>query len=217
MTKDANTREEGFSNFVAGSTDTEAVAQYYDDWAKTYDATLADWEYEAPDRSASLVAPYLPKGARILDVGCGTGLVSEALRKHGDFHLDGLDISAESLKLAQARGTYDKLVCHDLQKLPLPVEDKAYDAAMSVGVLTYIEDCNALFRDLCRCVRSGGIVAFTQRTDRWEDLDFEGLIKAIEAEGLWSVVHIGKPRGYLPGNADFGDNIKVIHTLCRVV
>ena len=204
-------------DFKAGSTDSEVVARYYDEWARTYDATLADWEYEAPDRAAELSTPHLSAGAAILDVGCGTGLVSEALRKHGDFHLHGIDISAASLELAQKRGTYENLVCHDLQNLPLPVGDKAYDAAMVIGVLTYVEDVEALFRDLCRCVRSGGIIAFTQRTDRWDELHFDDLIGRLSDEGFWTAIHIGKPRGYLPGNEDFGDDIKVVHTLCRVI
>ncbi len=217
MNEDNTKSTDGLIDFKAGSTDSEAVAQYYDAWAGTYDATLRDWEYEAPDRAAELIASHLPAGAVILDVGCGTGLVSEALGKHGDFHLHGIDISSASLELAQKRATYESLVCHDLQKLPLPTADKAYDAAMIVGVLTYIEDVEALLRDLCRCVRSGGMIAFTQRTDRWEELHFDDLIKRLADEGLWTAVHIGKPRGYLPGNRDFSDEIKVIHTLCRVL
>lgn len=214
MDRDSNDR---FTSLKAGSTDSQAIADYYDDWAKSYDATLATWEYAAPEDAAALIAPHLPAGAETLDVGCGTGLVSEALGRHGRFRLHGIDISAASLKLAEERGTYETLVCHDLQQQPLPLADDAYEAAISVGVLTYIEDAGALFRDLCRCVRSGGVIGFTQRTDRWQDRDFDTLIETLGREGLWTVEHVSEPHGYLPGNEDFADEIKIIHTLCRVV
>jgi predicted TPR repeat methyltransferase len=216
MTQDNTSKAEGFTSLKAGSTDSEAIADYYDHWAKTYDATLEAWHYAAPRDAAALITPHIPAGGRIIDVGCGTGLVSEALEAAGDhYHLDGIDISAASLKLAEQRGTYETLVCHDLQKLPLPLDDNAYDAAISVGVLTYIADCGALFKDLCRCVRPGGVIAFTQRTDRWEDLEFRALIDGIATEGLWSVLHVSDPQAYLPCNEDFADEIKIIHTVCR--
>lgn len=216
MAQDNTSRSDGFTSLKAGSTDSDAIADYYDDWAKTYDTTLATWDYQTPKDAAALLAPHLAPEAHILDVGCGTGLVADALSPYGDYRLDGIDISAVSLKLAEARGRYEKLVCHDLQKHPLPLEDDSYDAAISVGVLTYIADAEALFRDLCRCVRAGGVIAFTQRTDRWETLDFAAMIGSLENEGLWSTLHISEPRGYLPENEDFADEIKIIHTLCRV-
>ena len=216
MSQDDKSRSGGFPSLKAGSTDPDAIADYYDDWAKSYDETLAAWDYQAPKDAAALLAPHLAPKAHILDVGCGTGLVADALSRFGNFHIDGIDISAESLKLAEARGGYEKLVCHDLQKHPLPLEDDSYHAAISVGVLTYIADAEALFRDLCRCVRTGGVLAFTQRTDRWETLDFAAMIATLESDGLWTPLHISEPRRYLPENEDFADDIKIIHTLCRV-
>lgn len=208
-------RAEGFS-LAQGSTDSRAVETYYDDWAGTYDETLTEWNYSAPDDAAGLIAPHLEPGARILDVGCGTGLLAEALRAQGDYSVDGIDISARSLDFASKRGGYASLTRHDLQALPLPAETDAYDAAASVGVLTYIDDAGALLADICRCVLPGGVVAFTQRTDRWHDLDFRATVERIAGDGFWTVLEFGEPRPYLPGNEEFADAVEVIHTLCRV-
>ncbi|MGB8621318.1 MAG: methyltransferase domain-containing protein [Paracoccaceae bacterium] len=199
-----------------GTTDSRAVESYYDDWAERYDETLSEWQYRAPADASDLLASHLDDGARVLDVGCGTGLLAAALRKRGDYTVDGIDISAESLQLAERRGDYTRLLRHDLQDLPLPVQDNAYDAAASVGVLTYIEDAEALLRDLCRCVRPGGAIAFTQRTDLWQERDFPAMIGGLERDGLWANRHISAPLQYLPGNAEFSEEIKVIHTLCMV-
>ena len=94
--------------------------------------------------------------------------------------------------------------------------DNTYDAAISVGVMTYIEDAEALLRDLCRCVRRGGAIAFTQRTDLWDKRNFPETIERLEGDGLWTNHHISPPRQYLPGNEEFSDEINVIHALCKV-
>ncbi|MEJ8473247.1 class I SAM-dependent DNA methyltransferase [Roseibium algae] len=217
MTVDSNSEPDGFVSLKQGLKDPDAIADYYDQWAVSYDQTLATWDYAAPGEAAALIVPHLVSEATILDVGCGTGLVSEALGKHGSFHIHGIDLSEVSLKQAEARGTYDQLLCHNMDNLPLPLGLDAYDAALSVGVLTYIEDAEPLLRDLCRCVRSGGVITFTQRTDLWEKRDFAALIEEFAVQNLWTVLHTSEPRSYLPGHEDFTDEIKVIHTLCRVV
>lgn len=199
----------------SGGTDHRQITAYYDDWAATYDATLESWNYRTPSDSAEMLLPHLTRGARVLDVGCGTGLFGQALQERGAFHLTGLDISVQSIRKARERGIYAEIVAHNLQSLPLPIEEDSMDAAACVGVLTYIDDAAALLRDICRCLRPGGLVTFTQRTDRWQALGFDKTLSALEAEGSWSVLEITGARDYLPGHADFGDDIKVIHTLCR--
>ncbi|EKV29765.1 Williams-Beuren syndrome chromosome region 27 [Caenispirillum salinarum AK4] len=199
-----------------GSTDSGAVETYYDDWAGTYDDTLASWDYQAPRDAVDQLVPHLAEGARVLDVGCGTGLVADAVLGRGRYRLDGMDISAASLALAEKRGGYGHLVRHDLQIVPLPIADDAYDAAACVGVLTYIEAPEALLSDMCRVVRPGGTLCFTQRTDRWEEKGFDALLERMEQQGLWTVLTVSEPKPYLPSNSDYGESIKVIHVTCRV-
>ena len=134
------------------------------------------------------------------------------LLSHG---LDNPDLMGAAL--AEKRGGYSRLIHHDLQNIPLPAGDDAYDAAASVGVLTYIQDAEALFRDLCRCVRPAGAIAFTQRSDLWEERMFPQIISRLETEGLWQNRHVSRPRAYLPGNEDFADDVRGIHTLWLVL
>ena len=215
MSKTQDT-EGRLSSLRQGATDTDAVKSYYDDMADHYDDTLAAWQYRAPEDACELLTLHLAEGARVLDVGCGTGLMGLALMRRGAFHVDGIDISDASLRHAEARGCYARLIRHDLQALPLPVRDDSYDAAAAVGVMSYIADAPALMRDLCRAVRPGGLITFTQRTDFWQERDFAGMIERLKGEGLWRRVTITHPLDYIPGHADFTDEIKVILTLCKV-
>jgi len=207
----------GLVSLRVGSTDSGVVEDYYDSWAASYDETLKDWCYATPSDAADLLVPLLPTGAKVLDVGCGTGGMGGELARRGQFNIDGFDISTASLALAAERGCYRALTQCDLQKLPLPAADNSYEAAVSVGVLTYIEDGAALMRDLCRIVRPDGMIAFTMRSDLWAVRRYPKLLKDLAAAGLWSVHHISAPLPYLPGNEDFQEDIKVIHTLCRVL
>ncbi|ETX13425.1 hypothetical protein OCH239_10610 [Roseivivax halodurans JCM 10272] len=215
MASNTSKRDQSF-DLKSGTTDAAVVSRYYDDWAATYDETLKSWNYQAPSDAAGRLAPHLMPRDAVLDVGCGTGLFGQAMRSHGSFRMVGLDISAESLRLATELDLYERLVEHDLQKLPLPVEENSMAGAASIGVLTYIENAADMLRDLCRCVRPGGVITFTQRTDRWTDLDFGTTVEEIVRENLWTVLEISEPQDYLPGNEDFGQQIQIIHTVCRV-
>ena len=214
-----NDAAQGFDSLKAGSTDTSAIEAYYDDWAERYDLTLNEWDYKAPREAAAMLREKLEPGPNVpdvLDVGCGTGLFAGALSAVLDCRIEGVDISAASLEIAGKSGIYDRLHRHDLQTIPLPFGDNAFDAAACVGVLTYIEDAAGLLADICRVIRPNGYFAFTQRDDRWAEKNFDALVADFAERGIWTPVLITDPIPYLPKNDDFGDAIKVIHVLCRI-
>ena len=207
----------GFNSLKDGSTNSTAIAAYYDEWAETYDVTLKNWDYQAPDDAAATLCEYLKSGDDILDVGCGTGMFAKALSRYLECGIEGIDISAASLEIAEKQGGYDHLQRHDLQALPLPIDDNSFDAAACVGVMTYIEDAEGLLADLCRVLRPGGYILFTQRDDRWVEKNFDSLLNNFVERGLWMPLKISKAKTYLPKNDDFSDSIRVIHVLCQVV
>jgi predicted TPR repeat methyltransferase len=207
----------GFNSLKDGSTNSTATAAYYDEWAETYDVTLKNWDYQAPDDAAAILCEYLKSGDDILDVGCGTGLFAKALSRYLECGIEGIDISTASLEIAEKQGGYDHLQRHDLQAPPLPIDDNAFDAAACVGVMTYIEDAEGLLADLCRVLRPGGYILFTQRDDRWVEKNFDSLLNNFVERGLWTPLKISKAKPYLPKNDDFSHSIRVIHVLCQVV
>ena len=76
---------------------TDELMQVYAAWATEYDSDLIDGHgYRAPhDAVAGFLALNLDKDARILDVGCGTGMVGLLLRDAGFTTIDGADLSDE--------------------------------------------------------------------------------------------------------------------------
>ncbi len=210
------TGDEGFDSLKAGSTDTAAIESYYDDWADAYDQNLQDWNYRAPAEAADQLASHLSDGSAVLDVGCGTGLFAKALFCKYKCSITGIDISTASLEKARHLEIYDDLQRCDLQQPSLPFDTSRFDAAVSVGVMTYIAEPRVLLTDLCRIVKPSGHILFTHRDDRWKEQGFDALMKELEASGVWQLLDISEPRPYLPRNAEFGDDIKVVFAFCQV-
>ena len=106
----------------------------YEDWAPTYEKNLQqDYGYIAPRLAAAVFARYCEdKTTRILDLGCGTGLVGEELAAHGYSKLDGLDISPGMLDVARRKQIYDDLIVADMTQ-PIDLGGRRYGAAIAVG------------------------------------------------------------------------------------
>ena len=192
------------------------IEQYYDQWAAEYDGDLQDWNYEAPKEAAALLRQGVPLEAKVLDAGCGTGLSGQALKAQGYTHVTGIDLSQASLDLAQQTGAYERLAQVNMQQLPLPYETDEFGGLQCVGVLTYVPDTGGIMREFCRIVRHGGLVVFTQRDDLYAQRGDAAALQALEDEGVWEKILVSEPRPYLPGNADYGDQIRVIYCAFRV-
>lgn len=107
----------------------------YDDWAAEFDADMRAAGYAAPERvSAALASATSERGAPVLDLGCGTGLVGAALRAAGFATVDGLDASTGMLERARTKSLYRALIAADLGE-PLSFAPGDYRHATAAGVL----------------------------------------------------------------------------------
>ncbi len=181
-----------------GTSDPREVADRYDAWAQGYDDDLAAWSYRAPEVVAATVVTRLPAAESVLDVGCGTGLVGRALRGRGfTGELRGLDISQASLDVAGRTGAYTSVEQADLQQR-LPVADASADAVVCVGVMTYLPEVEAIWRELARAARPGGLVVVTQREDLWHERECAAVVERLQADGVWTPLEVAGPAPYLP-------------------
>ncbi|WP_413875056.1 class I SAM-dependent DNA methyltransferase [Albidovulum sp.] len=134
--------------------------RHYRDWADRYDRDFAaGMDYRSP---AAVAAAFAALGGRgpVLDVGAGTGLVAEALAREGIGPVDGIDISAEMLAIAAAKGVYRRTILADLTRA-LPIENSVYSGLISAGTFTHGHVGPEAFEELLRIARPGAVFAVT--------------------------------------------------------
>ena len=71
----------------------EELLKYYQDWTDNnkYNKDMVDWNYTAPQETVLILKKYaFNKNYKILDAGCGTGLVGIELKKYGYSNIEGL-------------------------------------------------------------------------------------------------------------------------------
>jgi predicted TPR repeat methyltransferase len=168
----------------------DEVRALYRDWAKSYDDDLLgdDLEYVAPVEAAAVFARHVDdRAAKVLDVGCGTGLAGQALAAAGFTDIDGADISAEMLAEAGGKGVYGRLIEADLTA-GLDVADGAYDAVLSVGTFTHGHVGPDGLDEAIRLVRRGGIVCVTVNEGVYDRMGYPAKLAALQQAGACTVV-----------------------------
>jgi SAM-dependent methyltransferase len=113
---------------------------------------------------------HVPRGGRLIDVGCGTGNGLLIFYERFGVGGVGVDVSGGMLRIAQAkladRGLPIELHCLDGQKLPF--DDDAFDSGISFEVLEHTPDPARLLAELARVVKPGGTVVVTTPNTLWE-------------------------------------------------
>lgn len=152
----------------------------YRDWAATYDETFAAaMGYAAPGRIAALFDRRWAGGGRVLDVGCGTGLVAEELAARP---VDGLDISAEMLAVAAQKGVYERLIEGDLTAR-LAIADDSYAGLISAGTFTHGHVGPGALDELVRIAAPEALFVFGVNAEVFRELDFGAKLDALESAG----------------------------------
>jgi SAM-dependent methyltransferase len=95
---------------------------------------------------------------RILDVGCGIGLLEEHLAGSGA-HFIGVDVALDAVRSARQTAPHASFAAYDGRELPF--SEGAFDAAIAVCVLHHVEATQWLdvVSEMARVVRPGGVVA----------------------------------------------------------
>ena len=100
----------------------------------------------------------LAPGARVLDLGCGSGTFTGLLVERS-YRAAGLDISPKLIALA--RGKFPKIDFHEADAERLPFEAESFDGVLLSGLVHHFPDPRRLAEQVYRVLRPGGrFVAF---------------------------------------------------------
>jgi ubiquinone/menaquinone biosynthesis C-methylase UbiE len=144
---------------------------YYDEFARWYERERSQGYHQMlDDLELELVRRY-GEGRRILEAGCGTGLL---LGRAADFaaYAAGVDLSGGMLARARERGL--KVVQASITDLPFA--DASFDLVYSVKVLAHIQPIREAMAELARVVAPGGHVL----AEFYNPWSLRGLVKALK-------------------------------------
>ncbi|MEZ5659610.1 MAG: class I SAM-dependent methyltransferase [Burkholderiaceae bacterium] len=192
---DTRTKRVGQALALDGST--ARIDALYEAWASDYDQDLREERYQAPGYMAVLANELRQRGEleahgsrlRVLDAGCGTGLVGVELRRaFADAELIGFDLSQAMVDEAARTGCYDRLQGGvDLnQPLAPQILTEHFDLALACGVFTLGHVPPGSIEHLVRVLRPGGVVLVSARHSYCDQTDFDAVCEQLVARGTVS-------------------------------
>lgn len=128
---------------------------FFDLWSRVYDARPVQWAVYRPVHEAVLAELRAPPARGVLDVGCGTGILTSRLASVLSGLVCGCDLSLGMLRQASRRRVGPWVQADALR---LPVRDRSLEAVVSTESFHWFTDHDAVLRELHRVVVPGGRV-----------------------------------------------------------
>ena len=157
----------------------EDLARYYDDSASQYDDYVEQVKYILHLKVAAEFVLNTTSWGRVLDVGCGTGCLGEAISNIlPSMQIDGVDISTNMISIAKEkhnkvldRRSYKNLFIHDVTK-DWSFTDTRYDALVSSGVFTSGHLMPSDLVNSLNVLRGYGLVVVSVKSNHYEEQNF---------------------------------------------
>lgn len=134
---------------------------------------------------AHIVAAHYARAVRILDVGCGGGLLSNFLAEQGHT-VTGIDLSAPSLQVAKERDKTQRVDYIRADALNLPFEQESFDVVCAMDILEHVAQPEQLIAQASRVLKPGGLFFF--HTFNRNLLSYLLIIKGVE----WFIPNVPK-------------------------
>jgi predicted TPR repeat methyltransferase len=138
---------------------TACFGAYADDFDRHLVQVL---DYRAPEKLCALLDSTGLAFARILDLGCGTGLAAPYLASFGG-ELTGVDIAPRMLDKARGRNAYAALIESEALAY-LEAGTEPFDLIVALDVLIYFGDLSAMFAGAADRLAPGGVFACSYET-----------------------------------------------------
>lgn len=140
--------------------------QFYDElhheWYEREDHPIALLRQENKGRnpwiSSVLKEKFPGTRLKVLDIGCGGGLLTNHLAH--DHEVTGLDLSLESLEIAKKFDPSSRVKYLHADALYLPFENESFDVVIAMDLLEHVEDPKKVIAEASRVLKKGGLFFF---------------------------------------------------------
>lgn len=166
----------------------------YNEWARVVNFTEPYHIIDQVVKKESEGGLELPRTARVLDIGSGTGVIGQALQQAGFNDLHALDVSTNFLDAVRERGFYCEhhnfFLGRGVDKFPNELKG-TYDVVTASGVWMPGHMPNKALEDVHVALKDGGLLVTAMRNTMWQYNVEEGYKEKFEQminEGLFEVV-----------------------------
>ena len=112
------------------------TAYWEEEWSRVDLRAALERVDTQPDPTIRLLDRLVPRGGRVLEAGCGSGVITQHLAGIG-CDIIGIDLAMESLGRAKAEWDGIRLLRGDVRSMPFP--DGCFDAIVSLGVVEHLK------------------------------------------------------------------------------
>jgi ubiquinone/menaquinone biosynthesis C-methylase UbiE len=135
------------------------------DWSRLY-GTVDGGNYHFHTRRNRVLELLPEKLGRVLDVGCGPGIMTEAVLERGGV-FDGLDLSPEMVREATEKFGHLPQVHFGVGNIEaIDAADNTYDQLICMAVIEYLKTPDRALAEIARVLKPGGIAVITN-PKRW--------------------------------------------------
>jgi len=140
-------------------------ADYWNDFYQKPASLFEHTMVQRRDYAHRYIVTHVPKTDRILDLGCGAGVLTEALVASG-YRVTAADLSHDMLELARKRLAGYLASSYRLVQancLDLPFDNAEFDVVVSMGMFGYFDEVYKALREVRRVLRPGGTFIMSVR------------------------------------------------------
>lgn len=174
---------------------------WFSNWSNEYDKTLGKIGFHSDLLSMVVKHTAIKKNDNVLDIGCGTGLLSLKLLQKADCGITGIDNSKEMMAVFQDKiqrlKLTSKITCKMMDANELNFEKETFDKVVSSVTLHHLKNKTKLIKKVYKILKPGGIFVIGEidmdTSGKHNDVNrLKRILKVLEQEWICAMKNVGK-------------------------
>ncbi|MFH1360706.1 MAG: methyltransferase domain-containing protein [Candidatus Omnitrophota bacterium] len=173
---------------------------WFSSWSNEYDDTLGKIGFHTELLSTIAKNAHLKSKDKVLDIGCGTGLLSLKLLQKAACHITGIDNSEGMMAIFQEKikrlNLQANVTCQFMDALDLKFKKDTFDKVVSSVTLHHLKDKKKAIRAAHRILKPGGIFILGEidmdSTGSHSDANrLKRILNVLEQEWIFALKNVG--------------------------
>jgi ubiquinone/menaquinone biosynthesis C-methylase UbiE len=178
-----------------------STKDWFNNWSNEYDNTLGKIAFHTDLLSMITKHSQIKKGDNVLDIGCGTGLLSLKILKKTDCLITGIDNSKKMMAVFQDKIKHlnlnSKITCNMMDANHLNFKKNTFDKVVSSVTLHHLKNKASFIKKVHKILRQDGIFVIGEidmdTTGKHNDVNrLKRILKVLEQEWIYAMKYVGK-------------------------